>query len=219
MQYADTVVRTVRLTVRNPFAIVLVSVAATVATVPLLTGVLVAGPLGAVVGLWTTSMLLGFVAVGCARIVTVVYEREVSLGTSYFWEGIRSGTTMAPVVGFGTFVVALVALVLALNPLQGVLGLSIALLGVYALLAWYVVATFALAMWAASDRPSGVRSSFVDGGVLVLEHPVAAVWVLVQTVGWALLSVPLIIAPGLLLPGFAQLVAVSIVRRAADGGE
>lgn len=216
MEYADTVVRAVRLTVRNPFAVVLVSVATTVSVLPLLTGALLAGFFGVLVGLWTTSMMLGFVAVGCARIVTVVYEREVSLGTSYFWEGIRSGTTMAPVVGIGTFLVALVALLFALNPFRGILGLSITLIGVYVLLAWYVFATFALAMWADSDRPDDVRSSFADGGKLVLEHPVAAVWLLVQTIGWTLLSVPLIIAPVVLLPGFAQLVSVSIVRRAAS---
>ncbi|MFB6074780.1 MAG: hypothetical protein ABEJ89_07190 [Haloarculaceae archaeon] len=216
MKYADTVVRAVRLTVRNPFAIVLVSVATSVSLLPLFTGALVAGPLGAVVGLWTTSLLLGFVAVGGARLVSVVYERELSLGTSYFWDGIRAGTKMAPVVGVGTFLVVVLALVLLLNPFRGLLRLSVALLGVYALLAWYVLATFALAVWAASDRTAGIRSSFAGGGALVLEHPVAGVWVLVQTIGWTLLSIPLIIAPVLLLPGFAQLVNVSIARRAAE---
>lgn len=225
MEYADTVVRSVRLAVRNPFAVVLVSVGTTVALVPLLTGVYLAGTLGAVVGLWTTAFALGFVAVGGARIAAVVYEREVSLGTSYFWEGIRSGTRVAPAIGVGTFLAALVALVLVVNPLDGVAGMSLALLGVYLLLAWYVLVTFALALWGASegaddvDATDGVRASFAEGGRLVLEHPVAAVWVLVQSVGWTLVSIPLIIAPVLVLPGFVQLVCTGIVRRAADGSD
>lgn len=218
MEYADTVVRSVRLAVRNPFAVVLVSVATTVAVVPLLTGVYLAGAFGAVVGLWTTSFALGFVAVGGARIVAVVSEREVSLGTSYFWEGMRSGSRVAPAVGGGTFLVALGALVLLVNPYDGIVGMSLALFGVYTLLAWYVLVTFALSVWGGSDGTDGVRASFEEGGRLILEHPVAAVWVLVQSVGWALVSIPLIIAPVLVLPGFVQLVCVGIVRRAGEDG-
>lgn len=214
MEYADTVVRAARLTVRNPFAVVLVSVGATVSVLPFLTGILMAGPAGGLVGLWTTSMLLGFVGVGGARISTVVLEREVSLGTSYFWEGIRAGPKMAATVGVGTFVVAVVALLLALNPAEGVVGLSVAMLGVYALVGWFVLATFSLTMWASFESAQGVRASFADGGRLVLEHPVAAGWLIVQAVGWSLLSIPLIVAPVVVLPGFVQLVGTALVRRA-----
>jgi hypothetical protein len=214
MEYADTVVRAVRLTVRNPFAVVLVSVGASVSVLPFLTGILVAGAVGGLVGLWTTSLLLGFVGVGGARIFTVVLEREVSLGTSYFWEGIRDGTRMALAVGTGTFVVGTVAFVLALNPAEGVLGWSVALLGLYALVAWFVLTTFSLTSWAEFESPGDVRGSFVDGGRLVLEHPIAAVWLVVQAVGWTLLSILLLIAPFVLLPGFVQLVGTALVRRA-----
>jgi hypothetical protein len=214
MEYTDTVVRAVRLTVRNPFAVVLVSVAAAVSALPFLTGVLVAGAVGGLVGLWTTSILLGFVGVGGARISTVVLDREVSLGTSYFWEGMRDGTRMGLSVGLGTFVVGTTAFVLMLNPAEGILGLSLAMVGVYALVAWFVLATFALTVRAVSGSTQGVRASFGDGGRLVLEHPVAAGWLVVQAVGWTLLSVPLVVAPAVALPGFVQLVGTGLVRRA-----
>lgn len=219
MKYADTVVRVARLTVRNPFAVVLVSVGTSVAVLPFLVGILVAGAAGGVVGLWTSSLLLGVVGVGGAAISTVVVEREVSLGTSYFWEGIRDGPKMAGVVGVGTFVVAAVALALALNPAEGVVGMSIALFGVYALIGWFTLAMFALTCWA-SARPDGeVREAFVEGGRLILEEPTAAGWLIVQALGWTLLSLPLVFAPVVLLPGFVQLLGTALVVRAAEAEE
>ena len=216
MKYADAVVRAARLTVRNPFAVLLVSVGVSVSMLPFLTGLAVAGAAGGIVGLWTTSILLGFVGVGGARISVVVVEREVSLGTSYFWEGVRSGTRMAGAVGFGTFVFGLVGLGLVSNPLDGVVGMSVAMMGVYALVAWYVLAMFSLTLWASFESERGVRESFADGARLVLKRPVAAVWLVVQTVGWTLLSILLIVAPVLLLPGFVQLVGTALISRAAD---
>jgi len=216
MRYAGAVVQCARVTVRNPFAVLLVSVAATVSVLPFATGVLVAGAVGGLVGLWTTSIMLGFVAVGGARIATVTLEREVSLGTDYFWEGLRNGTVMGPAVGVGTFVVALVAIALSSVSVEGVVGLSLVLLAVYVLLGWFVFATFALTLWASFENPRDARAAFVEGGTLILEQPTAAAWVLVQTVGWTLLSVPLIIAPVLLLPGFVQMVSTAIVREAVS---
>jgi hypothetical protein len=219
MKYADTVVRTTRLTVRNPFAVVLVSLAVSVSTLPFLTGAVLAGSLGGLAGLWTTSFLLGFVSVGGARIFAVVVEREVSLGTSYFWEGVRSGTRMGLAVGAGTFIVVLATILLGLNPLDGVAGMSVALVGVYALVAWFVLAMFSLTAWASMEGQLGIRDAFTEGGRLVLEEPVSAVWLVVQAVGWTLLSIPLIIAPMLLLPGFVQLLGTAIIARAASEGE
>ena len=216
MKYASTVVRTVRLTVRNPFAVVLVSVATTVSVLPFVTGFLLAGSVGGLVGLWTTSFMLGFVAVGGARIATVTLEREVSLGTDYFWEGIRLGRRMALAIGFGTFVVALVALLAVVNPVSGILGLSLALAGVYLVLAWFTLTTFALAFWAPSLDHGDLRGPFIDGGTLILEEPTGAGWLLVQAVGWTLLAIPLILAPVLVLPGFVQTLGISIVRTAAE---
>ena len=216
MKYADAVVRAVRLTVRNPFAVLLVSVGVSVSLLPFFTGLVVGGVVGGVVGLWTTSLLLGFVGVGGARISAVVVEREVSLGTSYFWEGVRSGTKMALTVGIGTFGFGLGALALVTNPLDGVVGMSVAMLGVYALVAWYVLAMFSLTLWASFDRGRDIRESFADGARLILERPVSAVWLVVQTVGWTLLSALLVVAPVLLLPGFVQLVGTALVFRAAD---
>ena len=215
MKYASTVVRTVRLTVRNPFAVVLVSVATSVSVVPFVTGFLLAGPVGGLVGLWTTSFMLGFVTVGGARIATVTLEREVSLGTDYFWEGIRQGRRMGLAIGFGTFVVALIALLAVVNPVSGILGLSLSLVGVYLALAWFTLATFALAFWAPSRDHDDVLEPFIEGGTLILEEPIGAGWLLVQAVGWTLLAIPLVIAPVLVLPGFVQLLGTSIVRAAA----
>lgn len=216
MKYADAVVRAVRLTVRNPFAVLLVSVGVSVSLLPLLTGVVVGGAVGGIVGLWTTSLLLGFVGVGGARISVVVVEREVSLGTRYFWDGIRSGKKMGPAVGLGTFVFGLIALVLASNPLDGVVGLSIALVGVYLLIAWFVLAMFALTLWASFECERGVKASFTDGGRLILSRPVSAVWLVVQAIGWSLLSLLLIIAPVFVLPGFVQLIGTALVSQAAN---
>lgn len=214
MKYAGSVVQSARVTVRNPFAVLLVSVGTTVSLLPFATGVLLAGTVGGLVGLWTTSFMLGFVAVGGARIATVTLEREVSLGTDYFWEGMRMGTRMGPVVGLGTFVAALVAIVLTSIPADGIFGMSLSLFGLYALLGWFVLATFALTLWAAFENPRDVRTAFVEGGTLILEEPVAAGWLVVQAVGWTLLAIPLIIAPVLLLPGFVQMVGTAIVREA-----
>lgn len=216
MKYADMVVRAARLTVRNPFAVVLVSVGTSLAVLPFLVGILVASVVGGIVGLWTSSLLLGVIGVGGAWISTVVVEREVSLGTSYFWEGIRAGPKMAGAVGVGTFLVAAVVIALALNPVSGIVGMSITLLGVYALIAWFTLAMFSLTCWA-SARPDGrVKESFVEGGRLILEEPMAAVWLIVQAIGWTLLSLPLIFAPIVLLPGFVQLLGTALILRAAE---
>lgn len=215
MKYAGSVVQCARLTVRNPFAVLLVSLGATVSLLPFITGVFVAGAVGGVVGLWTTSFMLGFVAVGGARIATVTLEREVSLGTDYFWEGVKRGTVMGPIVGVGTFGTALVAIAFSSISADGVLGMSLTLLGLYVVLGWFVLATFALTLWAAFENPRDPRAAFVEGGTLILEQPAAAAWLLVQAIGWTLLSIPLIIAPVLLLPGFVQMVGTAIVRLAA----
>jgi hypothetical protein len=215
MKYAGAVVRSARLTVRNPFAIVLVSVAVTISVLPFVTGVLVAGPPGGLAGLWLSSFMLGFVSAGGARLMTVILEREVSLGTDYFWEGLRSATRIGPVVGLGTFAVSVVAITLVSIPGTDVVSLAIALVGIYLLVAWFVVVMYALTLWAAFDSPRGVRAAFVDGMTLILEEPIAAGWVLVQTIGWTLLAVPLIIAPVVVLSGFVQLIATEIVRTAA----
>lgn len=216
MKYAGSVVQSARVTVRNPFAVLLISIAATVALFPFLTGIILGGTAGGLVGLWTTSFMLGFVAVGGARITTVTLEREVSLGTDYFWEGIKKGTVMGPVVGVGTFLVALVAIVLSSIPADGLVGMSLILFAVYLLLGWFTLAMFALTLWASFENSRDVRSAFTEGATLILEEPAAAIWLLVQTVGWTLLSIPLIIAPMLLLPGFVQMVSTAIVRLAAS---
>ena len=44
----------------------------------------------------------------------------------------------------------------------------------------------------------------------------AAVWLIVQAIGWTLLSIPLVFAPALLLPGFVQMLGTAIVTRAAE---
>jgi hypothetical protein len=211
MDYAKAVTRSVRLAVRNPYALVLVSVATTVSLLPFVTGLLIAGPVGGLAGLWFSSFLLGFTAAGGARIMTAVTERNLSLGTRYFWEGCRQATVTGPAVGVGTFLVAVVAIGLTLVPVGGLFGTSLAVFGVYLLLAWYVVVMFALPLWAALDDPLHISEAFSAGGGLILERPAAAGWLLVQTVGWSLLSVPLFVAPALLLPGFLQLVATGIV--------
>lgn len=63
MKYANTVVEAVRVTVRNPFAVVQVSVAASASLLPFATGLFLAGAVGGLVGLWTSSFALGFVTV------------------------------------------------------------------------------------------------------------------------------------------------------------
>lgn len=214
MNYTDSVAGTVRVTIRNPFAIVLVSLATTVSVVPFVTGFLVADIVGSVVGLWTTSFMLGFVAVGGARIATVTLEREVSLGTDYFWNGIHQGRRMGLAIGLGTFVSMLTALLAVANPVGGVVGLSVSLVGVYLVLVWFTLATFTLAIWASSG--DDVLDSFLRGGTLILEEPISAVWLLVQAVGWTLLAIPLVLPLVLVLPGFVQLLGISIVRRAAQ---
>lgn len=219
MEYGGTVVRVVRVAVRNPFAIVLVSVGAAVSSLPLFAGVMFAGVWGGIVGLWTSSLLLGVVGVGGARIARIVLEREVSLGTSYFWEGIREGPTMAAAVGLGTFAVAAVALALAVNPLTGIPGLSVAMIGVYALLGWFVLAVFALTYWASAGPPTGVRASFAAGGRLVLERPKAAAWLVAQALGWTLLAVPLVIAPVVVLPGLVLFIGTALAMDAAERDE
>ncbi|RJT07890.1 hypothetical protein [Halococcus sp. IIIV-5B] len=212
MKYASAVVRSARLTVRNPFAVVLVSVGVTVSLLPFVTGVIVAGVLGGLVGLWLTSFMLGFVGAGGARLMTIILERESSLGTDYFWEGLRDAQRIGPAIGVGTFVVSIVAIVLLSLPGNDVISIGISLLGVYLLAAWFVVVVYALSLWAAFENARDVRSAFVDGVTLILEEPTAAGWILVQSVGWTLLMVPLIIAPVIVLPGFVQLIATEIVR-------
>jgi len=219
MKYAGAVVRSARLTVRNPFAVVLVSLGVTVSMLPVATGIIVAGAPGALVGLWLSSFMLGFVAAGGARLMTVILEREVSLGTTYFWAGIRDAKTMGPAVGLGTFVASVVAITLLSVPGGDVPSLAISLFGVYVLAGWFVVATYAVTLWAAFENPRDVRTAFGDGVTLLLEEPTAAGWVLIQTVGWTLLAVPLVIAPVLVLPGFVQLVGTEIVRTAATESE
>lgn len=220
MKYADTVVKSARISIRNPFAVILVSVATAVSALPFLTGILLAGAVGGFVGLWTSSLMLGAVAVGGARIMCVVYDREVSLGTSYFWEGIREGPKIAAAVGIGTFLVSAGGLLLAQNPLTGLVArLSVALIGVYAMIAWFALVVFSLTSWASADRAMGVNESFRAGGRAILERPVAAVLLVVQAIGWTLVMVPTIIAPVVVLPGFVLLVGTGIAKRADDSDD
>lgn len=216
MKYAPTVTRVGRLAVRNPFAIMLISVTSSLSFLPFFCGILLAGEFGGMVGLWTTSMLLGFVAVGGAHMSNMVLEREVSLGTSYYWEGIRAGKRLAPVVGIGTFLVGFLVLVLFGNPIRGFAALSLSMLGVYLLLGWGLLTIFALTVWATADGTVSAKTAFRRGARLLLDRPLAAVWILVQAIGWTLLSIPLIIAPVLLLPGFVQMIGTAIVRRTID---
>jgi hypothetical protein len=216
MKYADTVVKSVRVTIRNPFAVILVSIGASVSVLPFLTGFFIAGGFGGLVGLWTSSLMLGAVGVGGARIATVVLEREVSLGTSYFWEGISDGPKMAVVIGTGTFLVAAIALLLAQNSLTGVPGLSVTLIGGYAMICWFILAVFSLTCWASDGYPNGVRASFGAGGRLILKRPAAAVWLVVQAIGWTLVTIPLIIAPAVILPGFVLFIGTALVMRASE---
>ncbi|WP_336339452.1 hypothetical protein [Haloarcula brevis] len=219
MTYASAVVRSARLTVRNPFAVLLVSVGVTVSLLPFVTGILVAGGAGALIGLWTSSFLLGFVWAAGARLMTVILEREVSLGTDYFWAGLREAKYVGPVVGIGTFLASALAITLLSIPGGDVLTLSLGLVGVYVLIGWFVLVTYALTLWAALENPREVRSAFGDAITLILEEPVAAGWLVVQSAGWTLLAIPLIIAPVLVLPGFVQLVGTEIVRIAATESE
>lgn len=216
MKYTDVVSQVARLSIRNPFAILLISGATTVSMLPFFTGILMAGVPGGIVGLWTSSMMLGFVGVGGASISTVVLIREVSLGTSHFWEGMVDGMRMATVTGAATFAVTLVSLLVILNPFDDLLGMSIAVLGVYVMVSWFVLATFSLALWAEHETQRDVTESFTAGWLLIIEQPIAAVVLVVQTVGWTLLSLPLIIAPVLIVPGFIQLIGTAIARRAVS---
>ncbi|WP_148414185.1 hypothetical protein [Haloferax sp. KTX1] len=219
MKYASSVVRSARLTIRNPFAVVLVSVGVTVSLLPFLTGLLVAGVLGALAGLWLSSFMLGFVGAGGARLMIVILEREVSLGTDYFWEGLRDARRIGPAIGVGTFVVSVVALTLLSLPGSDVVSLAVSMLGVYLVVAWFVFVIYVLTLWAAFENSRDVRDAFVDAATLILEEPVAAGWILVQSIGWTLLAVPLVIAPILVLPGFVQLVGTDIVRVATVESE
>lgn len=215
MDYPRAVVRAVKLTVRNPIAIVLISLSTTVALLPFLAGVLLAGVIGGIVGLWTSSMLLGFVAAGGARISTVLLERNVSMGTSYFWEGIRRGRRIGPIIGVGTFLSVLVPIVLSSVPLEGVARYALVMVGVYVVLTWFVVAMYALSLWAGADGAGGTGEAFRDAGVLILERPTGWIWLLIQAAGWTLIAIPLVIAPILLLPGFVQVIGTAIVHETA----
>lgn len=201
--------------IRNPFGVLLVSVIMSLSILPFVTGFLLAGPAGGLVGLWTTSFLLGFLSVGGAQLMTITLEREVSLGTDHFWEGIRQGRRMGLAIGFGTFLVALVVLMTVVNPINGILGLSLMLVGFYLLLVWFTLVMFALTFWAPSRDHDNIRAPFLKGGTLILVEPTSAGWLLVQAIGWTLLSIPLIIAPMLVLPGFVLMISISIVRTAA----
>ena len=215
MKYAGVVARTVRLTVRNPFAVVLVSVAATLSTVPFVTGLIVGGPVGGLVGLWTSSILLGLVCVGGARSAVVLHEREVSLGTDYFREGLRRGPVLGFAVGVGTFCVILLLVLLWSVRADTLLDLALVMVGLYVFVAWVVLVVFSTSLWAGGEFP-GVRTSFRAGAVSILENPVAAAWVVVQAVGWTLLAIPLVVAPALLLPGFVQLLGTGFVLEATS---
>ena len=214
--YPRVVARSGRLAVKNPFGVVCISVATSLAVVPLVVGTLVGGVVGALVGLWTCCLILGFVTTGSVTMAVAIVTREISLGTSEFVEGVKNGQTMGPAVGVGTFVVSLLAVALAVLPLSGVVGWSAKLVGVYLVASWYVVAMVALVHWASDDAPSDVRTSFVNAVDLIFRRPALIVWIPIQSIGWLLLSIPLLIFPFVVTPGLVTVIGTAMVVAARE---
>lgn len=209
MQYRRPVQRAFRNALKNTIGLVIASVATSASLLPFITSVFLPVPFGWVVGLWTSSLLLGVVLVGSFSLMDAIANRGVSLGTYYFWAGIESDWKGGLVIGVCTFFVTLVTAVLVDNPLAGVMRVSLTLFGTYLFCGWWVWVSFSLPMLARVDT---LQAAFVRGGELLLSKPVAGLWLLVQALGLTLLSIPTIITPVILLPGMLMLLATQITK-------
>lgn len=216
MSYRGSVAMAVRLAIRNPFGLVLVSLAFSLALTPFITSTAFPSPLTVLAGLWASSLLTGIVLIGGFSLATVVVERSLSLGTSHFWEGIRRDWQGGFVVGAGTFLVSLVTTALVVNPFDGLVGTSLGVAGAHLFAGWWLLVAFSLPWYVTG---TDLRTAFRNGALLILEQPVAAVWVVAQGLGWGFIAVVTIVTPVLLLPGFLVVLVTTVVEGAASGSE
>lgn len=217
MEYRRPVELTFRNTARNPVGLVVVSVLVTATWLPLLTAALL--PVGSlwVGGLWTSCLLFGIVVVGAFRLTDVIAERGISLGTEYLWEGMCQQWRAGLIVGFGTFLAAIVGVGLFANPFRGLLGRSVQVFGVYVIVGWWAWAAFSLP--GLSGQRLRSREAFAGGGVMLLARPGAALWLLVQTAGLTVVALATVVTPVLLLPGVTTLLVTHVVACARDNLE
>lgn len=205
-----TVAETMKLSVRNPSALLVVSLATSFSLLPFLSAVLFGIPLAQLAGLWTTCIFLGITTASGFELMTAVAQRDGSAGLSRFRRGIRNRWRDGFAIGLGTFVVALAILLLVSNPFSGVFQLSVTLFGFYISLGWWIWLAFALPVQVQNDLD--LTSALKVGGVLALNDPISVVWLTVQSVGWTLLAVLTVVTPFVLLPGFLMLLAAISAR-------
>lgn len=213
MKYRKPPVDAIRLGTKNAIPLVAVSALTSLAALPLATSALLAPGFGWVAGMWTTCLLWGIVLVGGFAQCVAVAERQVHTGTAALWAGIRRGWLGGLIIGVATFGLCLSAIGLVVLPYGGLRGTSLSLIAAYLVVGWVLLLAFSLPSYVRDDDRD-LRGAFASGFDRILRAPGAAVWFLLQSIGWTILSVVTLVTPFLLLPGFLMLLAVTITDAA-----
>lgn len=216
MKYRRPAVDAVRLGAKNAVPLVAVSALVSLVTIPLASSALLAPDYGWLAGMWTSCLLGGIVLVGGFAQCTAIAERQMHTGTAPLRGGMRRGWRGGLVIGIVTFGLFLGAIGLMVLPYSGLRGTGLSLIAGYLVTGWFVLLAFSLPSYARGDGAQSLRGAFATGLDRILRTPGAAVWYLVQSAGWIILSVLTLVTPFLLLPGFLMLLAVTITDAAED---
>lgn len=200
----------VREVVGNIVTVVVSSLLVSASLFPFLSMVVLGDPLAIVVGLWTTCLVSHVVLVVVFQEAAAIADHELPAGPSELPAVLRREWKVGAGYGLVSFVVILVAVALATNPFDGLLGRSIAVSSVYMGVIWGTLLTVTFVFHAMERAP--IRSSLKRGGLWILSHPPVTIWILVQTAGWTLVALVTIITPFVLLPGFLAVLITHIVR-------
>jgi hypothetical protein len=217
MEYRYAVGLTIKQGVRNPFSLLLVSSLFTIALFPIFVSILLGDILVLLAGMWASSIFLGILLIGGFELMVAVAERNISIGVSYFWHGIKKSWKTGVLLGVITFFVLNLSLFLIGNPRSGITGTSIRLIGLYVLVGWSLSIAFTLPIYL--KQSIDFKIAFRYGWLLILHEPFAAFWLLIQAIGWTIISILTIITPFLLLPGFLLLLSTNIVGIASESYE
>lgn len=203
MSYRQFTVTTFRQGYRNVVGLVLVSLLAGLALVPLAATVVVGTVPAVLGGLWTTCLLLGIVTVAAFRFTSVVAERGVQIAARpYVAAGVRH-----PVPGLAlgavTFAVVLAAAILVGASPEAYRAIASGFAG-FLLVAWFLLTAFAAPeLGEGQGLVPAIRASADRMG----QTPGRVVWFLFISFACALVAGVTVATLVLFLPGVLALLA------------
>lgn len=205
MNYREHTVATVRAGYRNVVGLVVVSILAALALVPLAATTVVGTWLALLGGLWTTCLLLGIVSTAAFRFASVVAERGVPVAVRPNVIPAIRNPVPGILVGVVSFVVLLTSVVLigvAPEPYRPIASGFVGFL----LIAWFLLVAFA-APELGDGR--GLSLSIRASADRLVRSPYRVAWFLLLAVVCTLVAGLTVVTLVLFLPGVLALLAAS----------